>query len=310
MVKVANYRAFNVCLGKLLIAAAWSDGEVNQAELNCLKSLILQMPNITFEDWRKLKIYLAYPITATEQDSIVSDFVSKVYNGMHKKEALRAIIEIIEADGQVTIEEEKFTTQIETAISKGGPSLLRTIKFFLFKSSILAERGWTKTGRDRMIHEFFDNPIYFVFRKAILIEQLEIHYSKPYLQKVCLFAGILCWLAQMDDAICLVEEDKILDILTKRCELETKLAQCILKVTARVNISEMQLSELVGTLKDSSSKEECEGFFRDVMSMALIDGKLSVTELECVRTVALYLEIDSAVWYKILRDAKPDSDIA
>ena len=57
-----GYKALNIALGKTLIAAAWVDGELNDKELECLKSLILQMPKITFDDWRKLKIYMAYPI--------------------------------------------------------------------------------------------------------------------------------------------------------------------------------------------------------------------------------------------------------
>ncbi len=301
MSAIKDSRAFNVHLGKLLIAAAWSDGEINRAELNCLKSLVLQMPNITFEDWRKLKIYLAYPITGNEQESIVRDFVSHVYNGNHKKRALRAIIEIIEADGEVTVQEKAFAEEIEKAITKGFSSLLRTIKFFLFKSSILKERGWkNKSGRDRMIHEFFDNPIYFVFRKAILVEQLEVDYSKPYLQKVCLFAGILCWFAQEDEAISLDEEEKILDILISRCELNEKLAKCILKVASKINVSEMHLRDLVVTLRDSSTKQECDDFFQDTMKLVLIDDELSVTELECLRTVALYLEIDSKLWGSVI----------
>ena len=302
MSKIEESRAFNVCLGKLLIAAAWSDGNVNRQELNCLKSLILQMPNITFDDWRKLKVYLAYPITTTEQDSIVSDFVSKVYNGKHRKRALRAIIASIEADGSVTIEEKIFAKEIDSAISKGSSGLLRKIKFFLFKSSILAEKGWqNKSGRDRMIHEFFDNPIYFVFRKAILQYKLAIPHSKPSLQRICLFAGVLCWFAQLEDAhICLEEEEKILDILKTRCELKEQLARCILKVASKVDITEMHLSELVGSLEESSTKNDCEEFFQDVMKLVLLDGDLSVKELESVRTVALYLKIDSSSWYRTI----------
>jgi len=59
---IEGFPAFNVALGKILVSAAWVDGELNQREMNCLKNLILQFPGITFEDWRKLKIYLAYPI--------------------------------------------------------------------------------------------------------------------------------------------------------------------------------------------------------------------------------------------------------
>ncbi len=38
-----TYRGLNIALGKNLISAAWVDGELNEEELNCLKSLILQM---------------------------------------------------------------------------------------------------------------------------------------------------------------------------------------------------------------------------------------------------------------------------
>lgn len=43
------------------------DGNLKDNELERLTALVLQMPNISFEDWRKLKIYLAYPINASEK---------------------------------------------------------------------------------------------------------------------------------------------------------------------------------------------------------------------------------------------------
>ena len=36
-----KFPAFNIALGKTLIAAAWVDGELNHHELHCLKNLIL-----------------------------------------------------------------------------------------------------------------------------------------------------------------------------------------------------------------------------------------------------------------------------
>ena len=47
------YPAFNVSLGKTLAAAAWVDGDLNEHEMDCLKAIVLQLPHITFEDWRK-----------------------------------------------------------------------------------------------------------------------------------------------------------------------------------------------------------------------------------------------------------------
>ena len=83
----SEFPAFNIALGKTLIAAAWVDGELNKHELLCLKNLILQFPGITFEDWRKLKIYLAYPICKAEQHTIAEQFSKLVYLSENRKNA-------------------------------------------------------------------------------------------------------------------------------------------------------------------------------------------------------------------------------
>ena len=79
------YRALHLSTGKMLIAAAWVDGELQEEELTCLKSLILRMPGINFEDWRKLKIYMAYPLSVTEQEAVVLELTDKIYVKSHKK---------------------------------------------------------------------------------------------------------------------------------------------------------------------------------------------------------------------------------
>ena len=96
------YPAFNVSLGKTLAAAAWVDGDLNEEEMNCLKAIVLQLPYISFEDWRKLKIYLAYPISPPEQKSIISDFLEKVFHKGHAKLAIEALLKVIKADGEIT----------------------------------------------------------------------------------------------------------------------------------------------------------------------------------------------------------------
>ena len=50
-----NSNPLNLGLGKILAAAAWMDGNLKDNELERLTALVLQMPNISFEDWRKLE---------------------------------------------------------------------------------------------------------------------------------------------------------------------------------------------------------------------------------------------------------------
>ena len=110
------YPAFNVSLGKTLAAAAWVDGDLNEHEMDCLKAIVLQLPRITFEDWRKLKIYLAYPISPPEQKSIINDFLEKVFHKGHSKLAIEALIKVIKADGEITTEEQRFTRSWKTIL--------------------------------------------------------------------------------------------------------------------------------------------------------------------------------------------------
>ena len=87
--------AFNVNLGKTLIAAAWVDGKLDNKENECLKSLLLRMPKISFEDWRKLKIFMAYPVSPREQLAIVEEFAEQVYETKDRKLAMKAMIKVM-----------------------------------------------------------------------------------------------------------------------------------------------------------------------------------------------------------------------
>ena len=297
-----SYRALNIALGKTLIAAAWVDGELNEEELNCLKSLILQMPQITFDDWRKLKIYMAYPITLPEQNAIVENFTEKVYLKGHQKIAWNALIQVLQADGSVNIEEKAFARELESALEESSSSFLRKIKFFLFQERIESTPGWqaTRSERDKFIHEFFDNPVYFIFRKAILTEQLEVPHSKPELQKVCFLAAILCWFANSDGRLSLSEEEFILETLIKHCGIKRNLSECIFKVGKSIDVTDLQLSELVSSFADATPRQERNDFFILISKMILLDRSLSPQELECLRTVALYLDISETLWTKIM----------
>ena len=299
-----GYPALNIALGKTLIASAWVDGELNEDEMACLKALVLQMPRISFEDWRRLKIYLAYPISAHEQKAIVEDFVDKVYNKGHQDLAWNALVEVLKADGVFTIEEKVFAHELQNSLKESSSRFLRKLKYFFFQAKIENEPAWKGRleGRDKFIHEFFDNPVYFIFRKALLDQDFVITQSKPELQKICLFAAILCWFANEDDRIELSEKEFILNTLEKNCELDADVAKCVLDVASSIEVSELQLSQLTSSLRDSTDEMEREEIFLILSKMVILDKALTTRECDCLRTVALYLEIREPLWNKVMGD--------
>ena len=296
------YPAFNVSLGKTLAAAAWVDGELNEHEMDCLKAIVLQLPHITFEDWRKLKIYLAYPISPPEQKSIINDFLDKVFHKGHSKLAIEALVQVIKADGEITNEEQRFTRELENDLANNVGSFLKKLKFFLFKNSIHNQKSWDpdKGGREKFIHEFFDNPIYFLFRKAVLKEQLELPHSKPELQKICLYAAVLCWFANEDDKIDLVEREFIIKTIKEHSLLSDQVAHCILKIASNLHVSELQLSQLCFSMADATTQEERNQIFVTLSKLILLDREMSTKECEYLRTAALYLEIHEKLWVQVM----------
>ena len=56
-----------MALAKVMIAAAWADGAVSIEEMNSLKDLLFQLPEMTASDWSELDIYIETPIGDAER---------------------------------------------------------------------------------------------------------------------------------------------------------------------------------------------------------------------------------------------------
>jgi len=306
-----GYRALHVSLGKMLAAAAWVDGELNDSELECLKTTILNFPDVSFEDWRKLKIYLAYPIGKSEQLIIVEDFIDKVFVAGHSKKAWDCLAAILKADGRLNEDEKKFALILDQEIKESSEGFLRKIKFLLFNSSIRAQPAWSRTneGREKFIHEFFDNSVYFIFRKVLLQENLSSVSSKSELQQVCLFASILSWFAKIDGYISREELSFMHNALVTKCNLSADIASCIVRVANSIDVSEFQLSSLCSSYRESSVKKEQEKVFKSISKLIILDQKLTASEFESLRTLGLYLQIPKQLWCHTVERIKQDVDI-
>ena len=62
-----------MALAKVMIAAAWADGNVGIEEMNSLKDLLFQLPEMTASDWAELDIYIETPVGDAERARLVAD---------------------------------------------------------------------------------------------------------------------------------------------------------------------------------------------------------------------------------------------
>jgi uncharacterized tellurite resistance protein B-like protein len=94
----------------------------------------------------------------------------------------------------------------------------------------------------------------------------------------------------------------IRSILTETCGLSEELAKCIQEVSFAIDVNDLQLSELVGSLRDVTTRVERNDLFFALTKLVIVDNHVSEKELECLRLVALYLEISEFVWVNALKN--------
>ena len=109
---------FIMDLAKLLIAAAWVDGELSNEEINALKDLLFSLPDISGEEWKHLEIYMDSPVTSKERDDILSRVSTGITSNKDKDLVVDTLTRLFEADGNVSDEEHKLLQEIKDTLSK------------------------------------------------------------------------------------------------------------------------------------------------------------------------------------------------
>jgi uncharacterized tellurite resistance protein B-like protein len=89
-------------LGKVIIAAAWADGEVSPEEVNSLKDLLFHLPGLTGREWANLEMYIESPVGEAERARLVIQLTEQISSGSDKTLALHALDGLVSADGVIT----------------------------------------------------------------------------------------------------------------------------------------------------------------------------------------------------------------
>ena len=106
----------SMALAKVMIAAAWSDGELQPEERDCMKEFIMRLPNVSENDWENLDVYMSMPIEEEERLELMDDLRNTVKNDIDKQFVMNALELVFMADGIVSPSEAKAIGQIRNAL--------------------------------------------------------------------------------------------------------------------------------------------------------------------------------------------------
>ena len=110
-------QSFFISLAKVLGAAAWIDGPINQAEVNIVKSLLNELsPRLTTRELQRVQRYLAEPVPREHWSELLADLSEFTRRRARLQFALERLQALLSADGTPTQAESELYQQAQTLL--------------------------------------------------------------------------------------------------------------------------------------------------------------------------------------------------
>ena len=110
-------QSFFISLAKVLGAAAWIDGPINQAEVNVVKSLLNELsPRLTTRELQRVQRYLAEPVPREHWTELLADLSEFTRRRARLQFALERLQALLSADGSPAQVESDLYHQAQTLL--------------------------------------------------------------------------------------------------------------------------------------------------------------------------------------------------
>ncbi|WP_322513268.1 TerB family tellurite resistance protein [Chloroflexus sp.] len=270
-----------MALAKVIIAAAWADGELVLDEINDLKRLLAELGQtsgnlaLTAEEWAELEIYLHSPVEAAERARLIADLRDLIVTPSDRQIAINAIDRLLAADRVMTPAERAVAQEIHAALDHDNHSLLHQIgRAFRLALGIRA-RG---PNREDLLPEFLRNRIYYALHMRLgkHIDGLGVDQHEVY--TLALAGGLLARVARVDAEVTPAEHDQIVAILQEWWHLDHARATLVAEVALAESAASLDFFRLAKEFAESTTVEQRERFLDALFAVAIADGELSGAE--------------------------------
>jgi uncharacterized tellurite resistance protein B-like protein len=272
-------------LGKVIVAAAWADGEVSREEINSLKDLTFQLRDLTARQWAELEMYIETPVGDAERARLIDDLRRMVSSADDRALALKTIDDLINADGVVTPAEREVAEEVKAAIGgSGGPNGL-----FRFVDQLLNRRSTAISNapnREEHFEDYIKNKVFYKLQQRLQQDDASLDIPEADLRKLCLAGGMMAQVARANPEITDSEFESIVEALQQGWAISRAEATFVAEVAisdAATSFDRLRLSrEFLKVCKPGEAREFLEILFR----VAAADGNVADHEAEHIRSIA------------------------
>jgi uncharacterized tellurite resistance protein B-like protein len=279
-------------LAKVIIAAAWADGNISHEELNSLKDLLFLMPEMTASDWAELDIYIEEPVGEEERARLIEELRANLMRPSDRKLALQALETVIKADGMVSEGERQVLLEIKDELTHAGVGLIAQFGRLVRSPVQRRSQAFSEiANREENLVDFMRNKVYYSLNRLMQQEERHIDLPEAELRKLSLAGGLMARVANVDGEIQPQEMSTMAEAIQTKWHIAQEEADLVAEVAALEISRGMDPYRLSRRFFESTSEQERLDFLDVLFAVADGDGFVSYEEIEEIRTIATVLKL-------------------
>jgi uncharacterized tellurite resistance protein B-like protein len=285
-------QSFILELGKLLIGAAWADGTLSATEINGLKELLFQLPEISGEEWMELELYMVSPVSEDERQRLLNRVLGRMTSQTDKTLALQALEKLVPDDAQASDRQTEVVKQLREDIDGASAGFLEHLRRPL--RMVLRLRGQHYThehDRESRLEDFIKNTIYFQVTMELRDQGMTLELEDSEIRKLCLAAGLMARVAGVDQQVSLEERNIMKDILKSEWKLSDEHAKLVVDISHHRVFRGLDGVRLVKGFNNVTTLSERRDFLRCLFAVANAADQTSFEEIEEIRSIAKGMEL-------------------
>jgi uncharacterized tellurite resistance protein B-like protein len=276
-------------LAKVLIAAAWADGELSDDEVNSMKDLLFHLPQLSARQWASLSMYIETPVGEAERGRLVEDLRYAIRTTRDKELALSALDDMLKADGQMTDQEAEAISEIRTAIESADIGLFSgLVKGMAGRRSQAVANA---PNRELYLDDYVKNKVYYGIRRRLDMGEAELDLDDDTLRNLSMAGGMMAQIARVNPQISDAELATMVDALQTYWHLTADQSAFVAGVAISEDASQFDRYRLARDFASACTYEERAEFLDVLFAVASADGTTSYEEIEEIRQIAGSLKL-------------------
>lgn len=282
-------RKLAVDLAKLLIAAAWADGELHPDEINSLKDLIFTLGEFTGGQWARLEIYMDSAVSDKERQALLDNVLAEIKSEDDKEFVLKSLQELFCADGIIDDKEMPVLDEFTQAVSGVRTDVFSRLSQML-RPAIDQRKSTYKSGsqREGRIDDFIKNTIYYQLESE---GKVPADLGADKVRQLCLAAGLLAKVANVDEDISAAEQDAIKGVLSRSWGLSESEARVVTNISCHRILKGLDYFRLTRGFFECTTIDQRRSFLVCLFKVANASDKVSNDEIDQIRRISDALKL-------------------